>query len=295
MIRFPGWLFFQTVGFVLSLLTLPAHAAGRVECSSLKTTKVAGGQVGYCALLPPSYGPDGAKGAKFPVLYLLHGLGDNQESLINTGAWSEVEQLQEDKKIGEFAIITPNGGNSFYIDSNNGRVKYESFLVQEFIPAMERKYRVGGSRAARAISGVSMGGYGALRLAFKFPHMFSSVSAHSAALIERLPSGIGNVGASLSYIGPAFGTPPDAAYWQQNSPFAFARKSELKALKIYFDCGRNDEYGFDSGAESLDKLLTTRKIAHEFHIYPGGPGLEYFMRHFPASLEFHSKAFGLTK
>ena len=58
------------------------------------------------------------------------------------------------------AIITPQAGNTFYIDSKDGRTKYESFFVHEFIPAMERKYRVGGSRARRAISGVSMGGFG---------------------------------------------------------------------------------------------------------------------------------------
>jgi len=246
-------------------------------------------------MLPASYDADTAKGKRIPVLYLLHGLGDNQESLINTGAWNQVEELQDSKKIGEFAIITPNGSNSFYIDSKNGRVKYESFFMEEFIPAMERKYRIGGSRAMRAISGVSMGGYGALRLAFKHPHVFSAVSAHSAALVERLPSGMGNAGPSLFYIGPAFGSPPDATFWQQNSPFTFARTFQPAGLKMYFDCGRNDEYGFDAGAQALDRLLTARKIAHEFHIYPGGHGLEYFLRHFPASLEFESKAFGLIK
>jgi S-formylglutathione hydrolase FrmB len=121
------------------------------------------------------------------------------------------------------------------------------------------------------------------------------VSAHMAALIERLPEGMSNAGASLAYIGPAFGSPPDPSFWQQNSPFTFARKSRLTELKICFDCGRNDEYGFDAGAEALDRLLSARKVPHEFHIYPGGHGLEYFMRHFPASVEFHSKAFGLTK
>src|SRR5438270_2091809 len=171
--------------FILTLTLVPAAspAEGRVECNRIKTTKIASGSVGYCALLPASYDAAVAARKRIPVLYLLHGLGDNQESLINTGAWNQVEELQEAKKIGEFAIITPNGGNSFYIDSKNGRVKYESFFIEEFIPTMERKYHVGGSRATRAISGVSMGGFGALRVAFKHPHLFSAVSAHSAALV----------------------------------------------------------------------------------------------------------------
>src|SRR4029077_14355625 len=154
-----------SLSILVFALAISAHAGdGRVECGSIKTTKISSGTVGYCAMLPASYDAVAAKGKRIPVLYLLHGLGDKQESLINTGAWNRVEELQESHKIGDFAIITPNGGNSFYIDSKNGGVKYESFFIEEFIPTMERKYRIGGSRGMRAISGVSMGGYGALRL-----------------------------------------------------------------------------------------------------------------------------------
>jgi S-formylglutathione hydrolase FrmB len=64
-------------------------------------------------------------------------------------------------------------------------------------------------------------------------------------------------------------------------------------LKIYFDCGDQDSYGFDSGARSLDSLLNKRKVAHEFHIYPGGHDWPYFAEHLPKSLMFISKAFKL--
>lgn len=280
--------FFSTL--LLLAFALPSLAQSRVECGKVKST-FAGRPVGYCALLPPSYDLPASSSKTFPVLYMLHGLGQDSESLINDGIWNLVEDLQSKKSIGEFVIITPNGDRSFYINSKSGRVKYEDFFIREFLPAMERKFRISHSRAGRAISGISMGGFGALRFAFKYPQMFSSVSAHGAALMERLPKASAAVGLG-NFIGPAFGVPLDTDYWKANSPFVFARTAQTGGLKIYFDCGDHDDYGFENGAESLHKLLTSRGIPHEFHIYPGGHDWAYFSQHMPASLEFHSKVFG---
>lgn len=277
---------------LMLLFAVPSFAQSRVECGKVKST-FAGQPVSYCALLPPSYDVAASSSKIFPVLYMLHGLGQDSESLINDGIWNLVEDLQSKKSIGEFVIITPNGDRSFYINSKSGRVKYEDFFIREFLPAMEHKFRISQSRSGRAISGISMGGYGALRFAFKYPQLFSSVSAHSAALMERLPkqsaaAGLGN------FIGPAFGVPLDVDYWKANSPFVFARTIQASGLKIYFDCGDRDDYGFENGAESLNKLLTSRNIPHEFHIYPGGHDWVYFSQHLPASLEFHSKVFAAS-
>jgi S-formylglutathione hydrolase FrmB len=276
---------------LLLLLTLPALGAGRVDCGAVKST-YARANVPYCALLPPSY--DRQPNKRFPVLYLLHGLGDNHQSIINNGIWNLIEGLQEEKKIGEFVIITPNAGRTFYVNAKNGRVRYEDFLVREFLPAMESRFRVGRTRSTRAISGISMGGYGALRLAFKHPRLFNAVSAHSPALIQEMPRGAESAGLGM-FMGTSFGDPFDPAYWKNNTPFAFARYADLKGLRIYFDCGDRDEYGFDAGTRALDKLLSARGIPHEAHIYPGGHDPVYFATHFPASMEFHSRAFGLTK
>ena len=134
-----------------------------------------------------------------------------------------------------------------------------------------------------------MGGYGALRFAFKHPEMFAAVSAHSAALIENLPAGAGQAGMG-TFVGPAFGRPLDTAYWKKESPFVFARNGNLTGLSIYFDCGEQDQYGFEAGTESLHRILSSRKMAHEYHIYPGGHDWRYFSQHLPASLQFDAKA-----
>jgi S-formylglutathione hydrolase FrmB len=105
----------------------------------------------------------------------------------------------------------------------------------------------------------------------------------------------GPVGHQLAMaLGGAFGTPFDPAFWDRNSPFTIVRNSPKPVgLKIYFDCGMEDEYGFNMGAEAFDELLVSRGIPHEFHLYPGGHDEAYVAQHLPASLTFHSHAFGL--
>jgi len=206
--------------------------------------------------------------------------------------WNLIEDLRDRGELKDFLIATPAGGASFYINSKDGKVRYEDFLLQEFFPFIEKRYRVSPGRANRAISGVSMGGYGALHLAFRHPQLFVSVSAHSAALIEKLPAFLDAPQSPRSRVlGGVFGSPPDIAFWNANSPLVLARSASLSSLKIYFDCGDQDDYGFETGATALDKILTTRKAPHEFHLYPGRHDPFYFAAHLPASLAFHSNSF----
>jgi len=283
--------------YSLCVLSFPAfsHAAtGRVECNSLPS-KFLHRAVPYCIMLPPAFDAD--KTRHFPILYLLHGLGDNEQFFIHSGEWNLVEDMREKGELKDFLVATPYGGASFYINAKDGKERYEDFLVQEFFPFIEKRYRVAPGRANRAISGISMGAYGALHLAFRHPQLFSAVSAHSAALIERLPAFLGgsapqsNQPNRARIFGGVFGNPPDAAYWNQESPITLAQIANLAGLKIYFDCGDQDDYGFDAGAAVLDKVLTARHVAHEFHLYPGRHDPTYFAAHLPASLEFHSRLF----
>jgi S-formylglutathione hydrolase FrmB len=275
----------------LAACTLSFAATGRVECNRVPS-KILSRAVPYCIVLPPSFDTD--KTRHFPILYLLHGLGDNEQFPINSGTWNLVQDLRERGDLKDFLIATPDGDRTFYINSKSGNVRYEDFLLQEFLPFIEKRYRAAPGRANRAISGISMGGYGALHLAFRHPQLFTAVSAHSAALIDELPAFFGPEGSasprSRAFQGP-FGEPPDPAFWNQQSPIVIARTANLAGLRIYFDCGDQDDYGFEVGATALDKILSAHHIAHEFHIYPGRHDAVYFAAHLPASLEFHSRLF----
>jgi S-formylglutathione hydrolase FrmB len=282
---------------VFVALASPASAAetGRAECLSIQS-KILGRPVPYCTLLPPSYDTD--KTRRYPILYFLHGLGDNEQSFVRSGGWNLTEDLWERRQLSEFLIVTPAGGASFYVNSHDGRSRYEDFLLREFIPYIEHRYRTKGERSERGIGGISMGGYGALRLAFLHRELFGSVTAQSAALIEKLPAF--NPGDSqrvnrLQILGEVFGSPIDRAFWDRNNPLTIARTANLSSLKIYFDCGSEDDFGFDAGTAALDKILTLRHITHEFHIYAGRHDWTYFAGHLPEVLAFHAQAFAAAR
>jgi S-formylglutathione hydrolase FrmB len=276
-----------------------AHAQSRIDCNALHS-EVLKQEVHYCVYLPANYDPTTTKlKPRYPVLYFLHGLGDNEQTLFNSGGWTVLDDLKHRGKIGDFLIVAPEGRRSFYINSADGSVRYSDFFLREFIPHIEAQYRVRAGREGRAISGISMGGYGALRFAFAHPEMFSAVSAQSAALITETPRDLdtsAHSGAPLAKVLAAvFGNPIDVPHWNENSPFVLGKKNSagLRKLSIYFNCGQEDNYGFDKGAAVLHQQLLNQGIRHEYHSYPGDHGLSYFLSHFPEVMEFHSKAFGL--
>jgi len=272
-----------------------AAAPGRAECRTAPS-KILRHPVPYCVILPADYDTD--KASNYPVLYFLHGLGGNEQLLLNSGGMNMIQDLREQKRIGEFLIVAPDAGRSFYINSRDGKVRYEDFFIREFLPYIESHYRIRAEKKSRGITGVSMGGYGALRFALRYPDLFVAVSAHSPALIEKLPNikvSSDQAAAVAAVLGKTFGSPVDAAFWERESPFTIVKDEPRPAgLQIYFDCGTDDDFGFNKGNAQFDQLLTTRGIVHEFHLYPGGHDWEYFAEHLPASFEFQSRAFGFA-
>lgn len=281
-------------------VTLPSAAQSRIDCNALnsRTLKRA---VRYCVYLPSGYdgGTNEQPPRRYPVLYFLHGLGDNEQTLFNSGGWTLIDDLREHHQMGDFLIVAPDGRRSFYVNSADGSVRYSDFFLKEFMPEIEHRFRIRPGRANRAISGVSMGGYGALRFAFAHPELFSAVSAQSAALITESPKELDAAAQSgtplTGVLAPVFGNPIHVAHWNENSPFLLAKRNAapLHSLAIYFNCGQQDNYGFEIGAARLHEELQKEGIKHEYHPYPGDHSLPYFLSHFAEVLEFHSRAFGL--
>jgi len=286
--------------FLALLAAAGAHAQERADCRAFHSALLSS-SVRYCVYLPASYSAADAKTRKYPVLYLLHGLGGNEQSLALDGEWTRLQDLRREHMVGEFLVVAPDGWDTFYINSRDAKTPYNDFFVREFIPFVEHTYRVRTERAARGITGFSMGGYGALRMAFAHPELFGSVSAHSGALMRAPPQGVsagassGNLAAEL--LANVFGNPIDQKFWDLNSPFVLARKNAaaLLKLRIYFDCGTEDSYGFYRGANELHETLDSLKIPHEFHLYPGGHGVSYLLAHRNASFEFHWREFNSVK
>ena len=282
-------------GFAVSL---SAYAQSRIDCDALNS-RILKHSIHYCVYLPASYDAGATKhpGQEYPVLYFLHGLGDNEQTLFNSGGWTLLDDLRRQHKMGEFLIVAPEGGRTFYINSADGSVRYSDFFLQEFIPMIETKYRISKGRNNRAITGISMGGYGALRFAFAHPEIFSAVSAQSAALITESPQELDTAARSGAPLGRVlavvFGNPIKAAHWKDNSPFVLAGRNHagLRRLAIYFNCGQDDNYGFEKGAAALHEQLQKEGVKHEYRPYPGDHTLSYFLAHFTEVMEFHSRAF----
>ncbi|HLV87253.1 MAG TPA: alpha/beta hydrolase family protein [Candidatus Sulfotelmatobacter sp.] len=277
------------------------EAQSRIDCSALQS-RILNQAMHYCVYLPEGYDAGAAQHPprRYPVLYFLHGLGDNEQTLFNSGGFTLIDDLRHQHKMGDFLIVAPEGRRSFYINSADGKFRYSDFFLQEFIPGIEKKYRVVATRNGRAISGISMGGYGALRFAFAHPELFSAVSAQSAALITESPKQLdmaeqAGSGLGRTLQGP-FGMPINEAHWEQNNPFVLAKKnvSAIGRMTIYFNCGQDDNYGFEKGAAQLHEELVKEGIRHEYHPYPGDHSFGYFLSHFEEVMEFHSRAFHLA-
>jgi S-formylglutathione hydrolase FrmB len=259
----------------------PAATDGsRIDYSTMQSAAL-GRELKFAVQLPPSYDKDPKR--KFPVLYFLHGMNGHEGEFENRGVGAAINKLRAEGKIGEIIIVAPGGKNSFYLNAKNGE-QYEDAIIKDLIPFIEKNYRAAGSRDSRAIQGISMGGFGALVLAFKHPEMFSSVTAHCAAIFSELPntSGTDRRGQFLArLVGSIFGEPPDQAFFHANNPMDLAESNaavlKKSAMKIYFDVGDQDRYGFTQPNKDFDERLTKAGVPHEFHVFPGGHGWEYMI------------------
>ena len=146
-----------------------------------------------------------------------------------------------------------------------------------------------------------MGGYGALRFAFAHPEMFSAVSAQSAALITQTPQELSAAGHSGTPLGRLMGPPSvnrSTCRIGNKTAFSFwpaKTKSGLRNLAIYFNCGQQDDFGFEEGAAALHRQLQSEGVKHEYHSYPGDHSLTYFLSHMGEVMEFHSRVFAEQK
>lgn len=272
-----------------------ATTKGRVEYAEFDSASL-GQKVRYAVSLPASY--DVKKQQRYPLVIFLHGLNNDERSWETEGMQARLEELRAAGKVGEYVIAMPYGANSFYLNAKDG-ARYEDMVVKDFLPFVDKTYRTTAKPTERVIEGISMGGYGALLIAFKHPELFAGVAAHSAALFDELPSAPADQAdrrAGFRYLlaTKLFGTPPDISYFQANNPLQLARANatQIKRLKIYFDVGDHDRYGFQGGNQKLDATLSEAGIKHEFAIVAGDHGWSFLNARSQPALAFVWSALG---
>ena len=257
----------------------------------------------YSIFLPPSY----HKSQKsYPVVYFLHGLNNDHTSWIvdRYGHLHQtVDQLILEKKIPEILMVHPKGDNSFYTNYLDGSMRYEDYIDQDLIQSIEKNYRAKTGSKWRAIGGTSMGGFGALKIAFKHKDLYSATAAHSPIVFLKEPEHMseetknsGRFNWFTQMIAPIFGNPVDLTKWRNNNPLDLAKTADLAGLRIYFDYGTADRYnaimGLGQSIKALDVVLSERHVPHTFVEHPNEPhGWELVSLHLSESLPFLCQGF----
>jgi len=237
-----------------------------------------GRDVKYALQLPPSY--ETSK-KKYPVMIFLLGLFENISHWEDRGGSVAADKLRADEKIGEMIIVTVAAENGMYTDSLDGKNLWQQALSVDLIKHIDTTYRTMPGPAHRAIGGISLGGYGALKMAYRHPELFSVVIAHCAAILPDFPPKPSQPNPRSFYglFTAVFGEPYDKEMWDNNDPVVLAKRNAAQikktGLKIYFDCGTEDRFGFFNGAKTLDATLTSAQITHEYHLFPGNHGWPY--------------------
>jgi len=224
--------------------------------------------------------PEGSVGQPpFPVCYLLHGLLDDHTS------WARQTSIERHVAGLPLIVVMPDGGRGFYCDAVDGPA-YERHLLDDVIGFVDRTFHTMPERQGRVIGGLSMGGYGAIKLALKYPQLFCSAVSHSAALDVQRRLERPEVAAEMRRIfGPAPGGGP-------NDPYALAAtidRTLLPALRL--DCGLED--GLLEENRAFHRHLEQLGIPHEYAECPGAHTWEYWDCHIQEALAFHQRVLGL--
>lgn len=227
--------------------------------------------------------PEGRPGP-FPVLYLLHGLSDDHT------AWTRRTALE--RYVGDLPLIVvmPNGERGFYTDAKDRpKAAYETNLVRDIVGFVDRTFQTVPAREGRMTAGLSMGGYGAVKLALKYPDLFCAGVSHSGAVgIARRGFGDDERGREWRPVfGPASAGGPDDL-------FALAEHSaraSLPALRI--DCGVDDFLIEDNRA--FHSHLAALGIPHEYAEHAGGHDWEYWELHIQDTLAFAARVLNLER
>jgi S-formylglutathione hydrolase FrmB len=304
----------------------PLPPAATPSDSRLVTQKLQSAALGVeksvVVYLPRGYDTEPER--RYPVFYYLHGLGGDETNWSKSGKLGEAaDQLGLDA-----IVVMPDGDDSFYVDSRlpidydkcmkdgsglflPGKQdpattcvrarKYETYIVKDLVGWVDSTYRTITTREARAIAGLSMGGFGAMELGLRHHELFSAAASHSGAigllyagprpfvpgkakLVTSVKGATTKRGSSGAWLKGLFGD--DLAGWRQVDVVQLANALPPGRVALYIDCGTEDELGLHDNAQYVHEALTAKEIPHEFFLGPGGHNFAFWSARLPHSLAF---------
>lgn len=283
-----------TLQFII--LTSGLFAQNGILKESLKmNSTILDKDVEYSVYLPFDYG---TSNRSYPVLYLLHGFSGDETGWVQFGHSCYIaDRAIASGEVPPMIIVTPDAGVSWYVDSDDGKVRYEDFFVNEFIPSVERGFRIRSEKEFRAIAGLSMGGYGSLIMATKHPELFAVCAPLSAAIFtDNEMNGMSAAGWD-HYFETCFGKAVEGQerlddHYRQNDILDIVENGntkDLQSIRYYIDCGDDDF--LIKGNMELHSLMIDKKIGHEFRVRDGGHNWTYWRTALPEVLKFVGESF----
>ncbi len=285
------------VGFscLLLLTSSKEQPMGKVIEQQAVRSVLLGREVKYSIYLPPDYS---IAERAYPVVYLLHGYTDDNTGWVQFGEINRyADKAIEEGIIPPMIIIMPNGDSSWYINSYDGKERYEDFFIKEFIPAMESKYRIKAAKKYRGIAGLSMGGYGTLIYALRYPDLFAAAAPLSAGIFDdNAMTGMKDENWEITF-GPLYGRGLKGKdrlnqSWNKNSILKIVETQpvdELRKVRFWIDCGDDDF--LTKGNCLLHIAMTEKKVPHEFRVRDGAHNWTYWRSGITDALKFIGDSF----
>jgi enterochelin esterase family protein len=297
-ILFLGALLLAALGAVVS----PGKVkAGEIKKGLTFASRALKSDMTFSLYLPDAYRAEPER--KFPVVYLLHGYGGNDREWIELGGVDAVlDRMIASGEIPPVIAVMPYAARSWYVDSGamGGPGNYESAIAADLIEHVDASYRTVAERTSRAVAGLSMGGYGAVRMAFFHPDSFVGVVTLSGALhqtdniaLSEQPLLLANLNqrAERKYHG-AYGTPFDMNLFVARNPFT--RIADLSRMpsppKVLIMTGDDDGLNFYEGSCQLFVALRRANLHAELRVENGGHDWRLWSRQLPDLLRFLTDA-----
>ena len=280
---------FFTLLFICTSFGLSAQTTGKVFDNLSLPSKILNMERKYAVYLPPDYE---TSTRSYPVLYLLHGGGDDQTGWVQFGEVLNItDNAIKESKATPMIIVMPDANTVRRGYANNalGTWLYEDFFFKELMPFVEKKYRIKGEKRFRAIAGLSMGGDGSFTYALHHPELFSSACPLSAG------TGPLTMDAAKTNVRRADSTATDVqieAFYKRQSVLELVNNvpdTLKKAVRWYIDCG-DDDFLYE-GNSLVHIAMRKKEIPHEFRARDGGHTWTYWRQALPDVLAFVSQAF----
>ena len=273
--------------FISSISSTLFAQTGKVSDNLSMQSKILKMDRKYAVYLPPDYE---TSQRSYPVLYLLHGYTDNQTGWVQFGEIMHIADAAiKSGKATSMIIVMPDADTGIpgYVNDAKGEWRYEDFFFQEFMPYIEKTYRIRPDKHYRAVAGLSMGGGGSFYFALHHPELFSSACPLSAATDAAILDSLTN----FSYTKGITGKAKEDYYKKYNVLDLIENMpdDQINAVRWYIDCGEDD---FLIEGNSLVHLAIHKKgLTHEYRMREGVHSWTYWRQSLPDVLEFVSMAF----